>query len=199
MSPDPSPSAEPATTVQDDLDETAGLAVRVGDQVPSVGLRASDGYLLNLRSFVGRQLAVFAFFAAPTAKGAQLRRGARLADALAAGARRLEAAGVAVVGVTCDSEEQQRAWIEERHLPFLLFSDERRSAVERLGIPLTEVDRNYNIARPMLLLVGRDGRVAAIIADPEPEYAVDIVLAAARRAEGRDDDAQPPGPPEAAA
>jgi peroxiredoxin len=185
MSPDRTQATPSA--MQDELEaDVPGLSVGIGDPIPSVGLRASDGYLLNLRSFVGRQLAVFVFFAAPTAQGAQLRRGTRLAEVLAAGARRLEGAGVALVGITCDGEEQQRAWIDEHHFPYLLFSDERRSAVDRLGIPLTEVDRNYNVARPVVLVAGRDGRLAAIISDPEPDYAVEIVLAAARRAEGRD-------------
>jgi peroxiredoxin len=189
MSVDPPAAATPESIPQEELEaDVPGLTVGIGDQVPSVGLRASDGYLLNLRSFVGRQLAVFVFFAAPTAQGAQQRRGTRLAETLASGARRLAAAGVALVGVTCDSEEQQRAWIDERHFPYLLFSDERRSAVERLGIPLTEANRNFNVARPIVLVVDRDGRIAAIISDPEPEYAVDIVLAAVRRAEGRDED-----------
>lgn len=182
-------AAASPTPAADELEaEVPGLSIGIGDQVPSVGLRASDGYLLNLRSFVGRQLAAFVFFAAPTADGAQLRRGTRLAEALASGARRAQAAGIALVGVTCDSEEQQKAWIEERDFPFLLFSDERRTAVERLGIPVTEVNRNFNVARPIVVVVALDGRVAAIVADPEPDYVVDIVLAAARRAEGRDED-----------
>lgn len=183
MSPEP-------TILDEDLDaEVPGLRVRVGDQAPSIGLRASDGYLLNLRSFVGKQPAVLVFFAAPTASGPQLRRGTRLAETLTAGARRLAAAGVALVGITCDSEEQQHAWAGEHQFPFLLFSDERRSAVERLGIPLSEEGRNYNVARPLVLVVDRTGRITAIVSDPEPEYAVDIVLAAVRRAEGGDEDA----------
>ena len=186
---DASRPAATTTALADELEaEVPGLAVRIGEQVPSVGLRASDGYLLNLRTFVGRQLVAFVFFAAPTAEGAQLRRGTRLAEALAGGVRRLNAAGMAVVGVTCDSEEQQKAWIEEHQFPFLLFSDERRTGVERLGIPVTEANRNYNVARPLVLVVGADGGVAAIIADPEPDYVVDIVLAAARRAGGHDED-----------
>ena len=46
------------------------LKVDVGDPLPSVGLRATDGYLLNLRSFVTKQPAVIVFFGAPTATGA---------------------------------------------------------------------------------------------------------------------------------
>jgi peroxiredoxin len=185
--------------VTQDVDlESAGLAVKVGDPVPSVGLRASDGYLLNLRSFVTRQPAAFVFFAGPTADGGQGRRGTRLAESLATGARRLAANGVAVVGVTCDSEKQQTDWIAEHHIPFLLFSDERRSAVDRLGAPLTNAAGNYNVARPFVLIVSREGLIDAIISDPEPDYAADIVLAAVRRAEGRDEENVEPAAPASA-
>jgi peroxiredoxin len=181
--------SEAAASIDGDLDqEVPGLAVSVGDPIPSVGLRASDGYLLNLRSFVGKQPAALLFFAAPTAEGNQARRGNRLAESLASGARRLAAANVAVVGVTTDNERQQIDWIAEHRWPYLLFSDERRSAVERLGIPVTAKGRNYNVGRPIFLIVGRDGLLDAVILEPEPEYVVDIVLAAVRRAEGRDPD-----------
>ena len=188
------PKADEARPLDEELDaDVPGLAVKVGDQIPSVGLRASDGYLLNLRSFVGKQPVALLFFAAPTAAGAQARRGTRLAESLATGARRLAAAGVAVVGVTCDNERQQKNWMAEHRWPYLLFSDERRSAVDRLGIPLSEADGNYNVARPVFLIEGRDGLLDAVIQEPEPEYVVDIVLAAVRRAEGRDPDlASPP-------
>lgn len=196
------PQAGQGTSGDDESDaDVPGLSVNVGDPVPSVGLRASDGYLLNLRSFVGKQPVALLFFAAPTASGTQARRGNRLAESLAGGSRRLAAAGVAVVGVTCDNERQQTDWIAEHRWPYLLFSDERRSAVERLGIPLTVSGRNYNVARPIFLIVGQDGLVDAIIRDPETEYVVDIILAAVRRAEGRDPDlvdapSSTPAPPE---
>ena len=181
--------SEATASIDGDLDaEVPGLAVSVGDPIPSVGLRASDGYLLNLRSFVGKQPAALLFFAAPTAEGNQARYGNRLAESLASGARRLAAANVAVVGVTTDNERQQIDWIAEHRWPYLLFSDERRSAVQRLGIPVTAKGRNFNVGRPIFLIVGRDGLLDAVILEPEPEYVVDIVLAAVRRAEGRDPD-----------
>jgi len=186
----PASPPDEASSHDDELDaDVPGLAVHVGDPIPSVGLRASDGYLLNLRSFVGKQPAALLFFAAPTASGSQARRGNRLAESLAGGARRLATAGVAVVGVTCDNERQQTDWIAEHRWPYLLFSDERRSGVERLGIPLSASGGNFNVARPLFLIVGRDGLLDATILDPEPDYVVDIVLAAVRRAEGRDPDA----------
>jgi peroxiredoxin len=156
--------------------------VKVGEMIPSVGLRASDGYLLNLRSFIGKQAVAYLFFAAPTAEGAQRRRGTRLAEAFAAAQQRLQAAGIAVIGVSCDSEAQQAAWIAEHRIPYLLFSDERRSALDLLGIPVTVEDGNFNVARPVVIVVNDAGRIVTILEDPDPEFAADIVLAAVRRA-----------------
>jgi peroxiredoxin len=161
---------------------TTALKVKVGEMIPSVGLRASDGYLLNLRSFIGKQAVAYLFFAAPTAEGAQRRRGTRLAEAFAAAQQRLQAAGIAVIGVSCDSEAQQAAWIAEHRIPYLLFSDERRSALDLLGIPVTVEDGNFNVARPVVIVVNDAGRIVTILEDPDPEFAADIVLAAVRRA-----------------
>jgi peroxiredoxin len=182
-------SSEPTTV--DREEETAGLSIAIGAAIPSIGLRASDGYLLNLRSFVSRQPVACLFFAAPTAEGAQRRRGTQVAEALAAGRRRLASAGIAVVGVTCDNEAQQAAWISETGFPYLLFSDERRTAVSLLGIPLSHDGANHNVERPWILVVGADGLLKAALRDPEPEYAADLVLAAVRRAEGGDADEGP--------
>ena len=175
-------SSEPPTAEIEE--DSTGLSVAIGAPIPSVGLRASDGYLLNLRSFVGHQPVALCFFAAPTADGAQGRRGEKIADALAAARQRFAASGIAVVGITCDNERQQAEWIKARSFPYLLFSDERRSAVSVLGIPLSHVDENHNMERPWILVVGRDGLLRAVLRDPDPEYAADLVLAVARRAAG---------------
>ena len=154
----------------------AELKVRVGDPMPSVGLRATDGYLLNLRSFVTKQPACFVFFGAPTLSGRDRERGEALVRAFRDGHQRLTDAGVAVVGVTCDSERQQTdyaAWVK---LPFLLFSDERRTAVELLGIPTAADGDNHNAAR-VVVGVARDGNIALVLEDPEPATVVEEVIA----------------------
>lgn len=154
------------------------LKVRAGDQIPSIGLRASDGFLLNLRSFVTKQPVVLAFFGAPTMKGAARRPGHKLTEALAAGHDRLREAGIALVGISCDNERQQLEYIEERGLPFLLFSDERRSAVDILGIPTVNDGENYNVAAPVVVAVDADGVVRAVLEKPAPEMVVDAVMRA---------------------
>lgn len=146
----------------------AGLAVAIGDEMPSVGLRASDGYLLNLRSFVGKRPSIVVFFGGPTLKGAARKRGDELATTLRDATDRLERAGVGLAAVTTDSEQQQAAYISELELPYLLLSDERRTACAMLGIP-TRSDRGNVNAEPTAFAVSIDGTIVDIVERADPK------------------------------
>jgi peroxiredoxin len=152
--------------------------LKVGDPLPSVGLRATDGYLLNLRSFVTKQPAVLLFFGAPTLSGAAKRKGTKVVEALVTGHRRLREAGIAVAAISTDSEEQQTEYAKANDLPFLLLSDERRSAVELLGIETAADGANVNITRPLAIAVDRDGMVRAIFDPVDPDTMVNAAIAA---------------------
>ncbi len=156
---------------------TAGLKVTIGHPVPSVGLRATDGYLLNLRSLVGKQPMILLFFGGPTLRGAARERGDTLADALKDAHARLQKQGVAVIGVTTDNEEQQAAYVAQLDLPYLLFSDERRIAVSQLGVSTTEVRGNVN-AEPTAFAVGIDGTILDIVEQAAPKGLVARLLEA---------------------
>jgi peroxiredoxin len=154
-----------------------GLKVKIGDPIPSVGLRATDGYLLNLRSLVGKKPLILVFFGGPTLKGAARERGDAIADALKDASARLENQGVALIGVTTDNELQQKAYVTELGLPYLLFSDERRIAVEALGIPTTTERGNVN-AEPTAFAVGVDGRILDIVEQASPKGLIARLLEA---------------------
>jgi len=154
------------------------MKLSVGDPLPSVGLRATDGFLLNLRSFVSKQPVVFLFFGAPTLKGAGRRRGLKAIEALMAGHGRLREAGIAVAGISTDSEQQQTEFVESGRLPFLLFSDERRSAVELLGIETVADGDNVNVVKPVAIAADRDGFIRTVIDPAEPDTLVDKVVGA---------------------
>ena len=152
--------------------------LKVGDPLPSVGLRATDGYLLNLRSFVTKQPALLLFFGAPTLTGAARRRGMKAIEALVAGHRRLREAGIAVAGISTDSEQQQVEFAKANDLPFLLLSDERRSAVELLGIDTVAAGENVNVAKPAAIAVDRDGIVRAVLDPAEADTLIDAAMRA---------------------
>ena len=155
------------------------LKVNIGDQLPSIGLRATDGYLLNLRSHVTRQPSILLFFGAPTLTGPARERGEAVARALADGWQRLVEANVGAFGITTDSEAQQTGYLAESKLPFLLLSDERRSAVQALGIPTTRDGSNVN-AEPTAIAVGIDGTILDVVERAEPRGLVARLLDAFR-------------------
>jgi thioredoxin-dependent peroxiredoxin len=154
------------------------INLRVADALPSVGLRATDGYLLNLRSFVTKQPALLLFFGAPTLSGAARRKGTQAIEALVAGHDRLREAGIAVAAISTDSEQQQADYAKKLELPFLLLSDERRSAVVLLGIETVANGANVNVARPVALAVDADGYVRAIFDPVAPDTLVDGAIRA---------------------
>jgi len=155
----------------------AGIKVKIGDRIPSVGLRATDGYVLNLRSLVGKQPLVLVFFGGPSLTGVARERGDALALALKDAHARLDKAGVAVVGVTTDSEKQQTEYAAQLGLPYLLFCDERRIAVELLGIPTTSQRGNVN-AEPTAFAVGIDGTILDIVEQAAPKGLIARLLEA---------------------
>jgi peroxiredoxin len=154
-----------------------GLRIHVGDQMPSVGLRATDGYLLNLRSHVGLRPSVVVFFGGPSLKGAARERGDQLALTLRDSAPRLERAGVGLVAVTTDSERQQSEYVAALELPYLLFSDERRTAVALLGIPTRNERGNVN-AEPTAIAVAKDGTILDVVERVEPRGLIARLLEA---------------------
>ena len=156
---------------------TSGLRVQIGDQMPSVGLRATDGYLLNLRSLVGKRPSIVIFFGGPSLKGAARERGDALALALKDAYPRLERMGVGLIAVTTDSEAQQAAYVQELQLPYLLFCDERRIAVELLGIPTTSSRGNVN-AGPTAFAVSIDGTILDVVEQATPKGLVARLLEA---------------------
>jgi peroxiredoxin len=144
-----------------------GLRIAIGDQMPSVGLRATDGYLLNLRTYVTRSPSIVVFFAGPSLRGARRAAGDLMATTLAQAHPRLEREGIGLIMITTDSEAQQAAYLKELELPYLLYCDERRAAVELLGIPTKNERGNIN-AEPTAFAVSIDGQILDVVPRAEP-------------------------------
>ena len=144
-----------------------GLRVSIGEQMPSVGLRATDGYLLNLRTYVTKSPSIVVFFAGPSLNGAKRAVGDLMATTLAEAQPRLQRAGIGLIVVTTDSEAEQASYVKELQLPYLLYCDERRTAVEMVGIPTRSERGNVN-AEPTAFAVSIDGEVLDVVPHAEP-------------------------------
>ncbi|HLE59493.1 MAG TPA: redoxin domain-containing protein [Candidatus Limnocylindria bacterium] len=130
---------------------SAGLRVTEGQPMPSVGLRATDGVLMNLRSFVGKRPSIVVVAGEGPSRDALL-------VALSEICVRLDIAGVGLLVVSTHSERRQRELIDELKLCFAMLSDERRSAAATLGVA----------DDPVAFAVSADGVILDIVERPEP-------------------------------
>lgn len=81
--------------------------------------------------------------------------------------------GIAIFGVSRDSDESHRAFQKHYSLPFALAADESGVIQTAYGVP----SRLGHAAR-VTFLVGRDGRVAHVFPDVDPAVHASEVLAA---------------------
>jgi thioredoxin-dependent peroxiredoxin len=84
-------------------------------------------------------------------------------------------AGVVVIGVSSDSAESHKAFLEKKQLPFALAADDSGSIASSYGVP----HRFWGDSR-VTFLVGADGKIAHVWPDVDPGVHADEVLKAAQ-------------------
>ncbi|MFI5370405.1 MAG: peroxiredoxin [Candidatus Eisenbacteria bacterium] len=96
--------------------------------------------------------------------------------------------GILVAGVSSDTLASHQQWTERLHIPYPLVSDTARVAAHALGLVMTLGIGGWNIElfRRTTLLVGRDGRVAAVWGKVKVRGHARTVLEAARALGPRD-------------
>jgi len=83
-------------------------------------------------------------------------------------------AGVSVIGVSSDSAESHKAFLEKKHLPFALASDASGTVAASYGVP----KRLWGYSR-VTFLVDTRGKIARVWPDVDPGVHADDVLQAA--------------------
>ena len=125
----------------------------VGDPAPSFSVKDHTGQIVRLADFDGKQLVLW-FYPKADTPGCTLE---------ACGFRdrfsEVEAKGVAVLGVSFDSEDENRAFAEKYHFPFKLLCDADRALGVAYGA--TE-DAKAGFAKRISYLIGEDGRIKKV-------------------------------------
>lgn len=101
-----------------------------GNPVPEFTVTTHDGRSISLSDYRGKQ-AVVVFFYPKDGSPICTREACAFRDAYEEFVR----AGVAVLGVSGDSDESHRRFAEENHLPFDLVSDADGALRRRFGVP----------------------------------------------------------------
>ncbi len=141
----------------------------VGDAAPDFEARDAAGQATRLSQLRGRTAVVY-FYPKDETAGCT-KEACAFRDAW----KRYETAGVAVLGVSRDSDESHRKFIAHHQLPFPLAADTSADIQRAYGVP----NSVFGLASRVTFLVGPDGRIAKVWPDVDPGVHAEEVLAAA--------------------
>jgi len=129
----------------------------VGETAPDFRGTTGDGAPLELSSYRGRPVVLYFYPKAHTT-------GCRLETrGFAENYPQLQRAGVAVVGVSVDSVEDQKSFAAECGAAFPLVADHDRSIARAYGVLGL-----LGVARRVTFFIGPDGRVEDVVEGPRP-------------------------------
>jgi peroxiredoxin Q/BCP len=146
----------------------------VGDKAPAFSAKDQDGRSVKLSDFKGRKVVLY-FYPKDDTTGCT-------AEACAFRDRlpEFERLGVAVLGVSPDSEASHRKFADKYSLPFTLLADPERKIVEAYAAwgEKKLYGRSYMGTLRKTYLIDEKGRVAAVYPKVSPKTHADELLAA---------------------
>ena len=104
------------------------MALQIGDKIPEILGTDQDGKTVKSIDFIGKKLALY-FYPKDNTPGCTAQ-----ACSLRDGYQDLKKDGYAVVGVSVDSEDSHRKFIEKFDLPFPLIADVDKKLVQEFGV-----------------------------------------------------------------
>lgn len=133
--------------------------LQVGESVPAFSVSDDKGYTQQLSDYKGKKLIVFFYPKANTpgctAEACDLR------DHF----KELQEAGYALLGVSADSEKNQRNFSEKYDFPFPLLADEDKQVINAFGVWGTKkfMGREYDGIHRMTFIIDENGVVERVI------------------------------------
>jgi len=108
---------------------------KVGDKAPVASALTHEGVELNLAEVYAKNLYTLVYFYPKADTSGCTKQSCSLRDAF----EDLTNKGVAVIGVSTDSVDDQRAFKEKHKLPFTLLADRERKVIQAFGVPLIPI------------------------------------------------------------
>lgn len=153
--------------------------LQIGDPAPpftaiAIGGKYGDGTQVSLADFAGRTVVLY-FYPKDDTPGCTM-QACGLRDAWAD----FSSMPVEIFGVSIDSPESHRHFIDKHSLPFPLLSDESQEIVQAYGVWVEKSrdGRTYMGTERTTFVLGPDGRIAAILRNVKPDAHVESLRAA---------------------
>ena len=131
------------------------ITLNPGDPAPEFALTNFDGSTVASADYAGQRLVLF-FYPKASTPGCTV-EACDFRDSLES----LQAAGVAVVGVSPDSPQDNKAFADEHGLTYPLLSDPNRELIDAYGLWGTKTfgERTYTGVQRSTFVVGPDGHL----------------------------------------
>ena len=163
----PPPPAAPASTSASASTSAAPPGeIAVGAPAPDFTAKAHDGKEIHLAALKGKPVVIY-FYPKDETPGCTAE-----ACAFRDTFTKLEMKGVVLIGVSGDSDESHRAFIEHHHLPFRLVSDPQGRLAALFGVPFHD-----GIAARQTFVIDANGNVKKIYRDVDVSHHAEEILA----------------------
>jgi peroxiredoxin Q/BCP len=136
--------------------------LKVGDSAPQFSGKDQNGNQVSLGDFKGKKLVVY-FYPKDNTPGCTAQ-----ACSLRDDDTDLKKRGIAVVGVSMDSEKSHQKFIEKFNLPFPLIADVDRAVIELFGVwgPKVFMGKKYDGIHRTTFLIDESQKIVAILDKP---------------------------------
>ncbi len=134
------------------------MLLKEGDRAPEFELENSGGKKIRLSDFSGKVVAIY-FYPRDFTPGCTL-ESCNLRDNFSS----LEKKGVVVLGISLDSVESHKKFIEKHNLPFELLADVDAVVSKKYGVYVQKnfFGKKFFGIKRTTFLVGKDGRIRKI-------------------------------------
>ncbi|HEY1765317.1 MAG TPA: peroxiredoxin [Opitutaceae bacterium] len=136
------------------MSTSAKAELKVGDKAPDVTGITQSGDKLNLGDVYSKQTYTLVYFYPKADTPGCTAQGCSLRDAY----EDLTKKGIAVIGVSLDSVDAQKAFKEKYHFPFTLIADPDQTVVNAFGVRVRNVPTVGHFANREAFLI-KDGTI----------------------------------------
>lgn len=150
-----------------------GDLLEVGDDMPDVEAVAHTGQKVRLSQYQGNPVVVY-FYPKDDTPGCT-----HQAEEIRDNWVSLKKTNVVVLGVSMDDNVSHRAFASKLELPFLLLSDTKGTLARAFGVPIQN-----GRAKRVTFVIDKQGKVAKVFPEVNPEGSADEVAAALTELEG---------------
>ncbi|GAB6012898.1 thioredoxin-dependent thiol peroxidase [Viscerimonas tarda] len=139
------------------------MTLNIGDKIPETLGTDQDGNLLKASDYAGKKLVLY-FYPKDSTPGCTA-EACSFRDSF----HELRRAGYEILGVSVDSEQSHRKFIEKQQLPFSLIADKDKALVEQFGVwaEKTLAGKKYMGTLRTTFLVNEKGEIEKIICPKE--------------------------------